>query len=739
MSASDSSTIAAQSGVTHAEHALGAGHPVDRARHRATGWALFAVLALVYAGVVFGPFSGFPKLVLLELIHVVPIAVTVVLGYRLAVRTSGVERSFWALLSTANLMLLACEALLVLWIAAIDSSGPPAVSPPFHALHAIAAVCFVGALLSMTRFGEGTTTTRLRYLLDFFSVALLCYMLVLGLFAVPVMSQVEAPVSHTLLGAGYPLVGLLLILGTLVNVVGFKVGKWRSWEKLTTIALAVYAAAISLWPLWYTSVTGTSRNLERGMLDLVQLAGHWVLMMAVIYRMTEPGTREMLPLPALSLTRERRAATFVPIVALVAIPLLGYQAWGNRGDQEWFAVYVAATTALTAGVLGRSLLLTLEHSTLFQRSITDPLTRVYNHRFFHDRLPLEFDRAVRYGDRLSLIALDLDDFGAANEQYGHEGGDQLLRSVGERLRALDRPGLIVARLGGDEFALLLPEAGEHEAQVLAQRVVDMLSIEAGFTPGQLTVSAGVASYPETANDRETLVRQSDGALFHAKATGKNRVVVYDPHRVPDLSAAERIERLEWQSRTAAVRALAAAVDARDATTMHHSEQVAALVVRLGRYLGLDEDHVSRLELAALVHDVGKIGVPDSVLLKTCELSGEEWASIRSHPVAAQQILNSTQLHDVLPWVRHHHERWDGTGYPEGLAGDAIPLEARLLAVCDAYDAMVSVRAYRPPLTSRAALLEIDHSLGTQFDPRIAEAFIRMVCSETGECRDALPS
>jgi diguanylate cyclase (GGDEF)-like protein/putative nucleotidyltransferase with HDIG domain len=354
------------------------------------------------------------------------------------------------------------------------------------------------------------------------------------------------------------------------------------------------------------------------------------------------------------------------------------------------------------------------------------LTGLYNHRFFHDRLRAELNRARRYGDELSVIVVDVDNFGEYNAAYGHLAGDMLLASMGSKLVSACGSPLICARLGGDEFGVIVPESDAIRARLIAQRVIDVVGIECGDTPGTLSASAGVATYPEHASDATELVRLADGALFHAKETGKARVVPYEPHRVPDLSAKERIDRLERQSRLSAVRALAAAVDARDTATRFHSQQVSALAKEVAQTLNMSESHVRLVELAALLHDVGKIGVSDSVLNKPSPLTENEWREIRQHSQRGEEILRSTDLVEILSWVRGHHERWDGAGYPDGLRGAAIPLEARILSVCDAYDAMTSDRAYRRSMSQQAAFDELASSSGSQFDPVVVQALIDSV-------------
>jgi diguanylate cyclase (GGDEF)-like protein len=703
---------------------------------RLVGWVGLALLVGVYVAALYSPLSMAGRLAVLEIAYSLPITLTIVLGCIAAYRSTGVERRFWGLLAAANAALLLCEVLLSLWIAFISPVGPPSISWPFQLLHLVAAVCFVGLVVSMTRLQDDHLAARVRVSLDFCALAVLLYVLILDLYARPVMVTTGQPVSTILIGAIYPLVSLLLVFGTLGNLVGFKFVRWRSWEMLAAIALGVYAIAIALWPLWSTTVAGTTRNFSRGLLDLIQLSGHYLLMMAAVYRLTEPTEWRLRPLPLPSLARNRWLSSVLPVATVISIPILGIAAFSAHGEGAWFAVYGGLAVLLTALVMGRSLLLAFEHSMLFHRSVTDPLTGLHNHRFFHDRLREEVDRARRYGDEVALIVLDVDDFAGFNRANGHLAGDRLLSELGSKLNAACTGNEVVARLGGDEFGVIVPESGSSDASVLCQRMLDVIGIEAGLVPGGLSASAGVASFPSDADEPDELLRRADGALFHAKETGKGRTVVFEPGRVPDLNARERIDRLERQSRVSAVRALAAAVDERDPATRFHSQQVAALALRLASRLGVDDQKVRLIEQAALMHDVGKLAVSDSVLNKSGELTAAEWREVRGHSERGQHILASADLTELVPWVRAHHERWDGSGYPDGLSAHEIPLEARILAVCDAFDAMTSDRAYRAAMPLKDALAEIRSGAGGQFDAQVAGAFVEMLEAEGAPQRAA---
>ena len=217
---------------------------------------------------------------------------------------------------------------------------------------------------------------------------------------------------------------------------------------------------------------------------------------------------------------------------------------------------------------------------------------------------------------------------------------------------------------------------------------------------------------------------ADAALYWAKRHGKDRATIYDAQVAGPVDPEQRVRELRERANLEAVRALAAAVDARDRGTQDHSRNVSALATALARELGLEDETVTLIGFAGLLHDVGKVGVPDSVLYKDVALTDEERARLREHAPLGAQILSSTAMSEILPWVRHHHERWDGSGYPDGLAGEQIPLGARIIGVCEAYDSLVSGRFGRAPLTRRAALQQIDLDLGVKFDPVVGERFMR---------------
>jgi len=507
-------------------------------RFRSAAWLAYGVFALIYVGALLAPVQGLARFLTLEVIYTAPIALTVILGAMAARASSGVERGFWVFVSTANATLVGCELLLVWWVLAISSNGPPRVSWPFHLLHLIAAGCFLGLVLSMSRLQEDQAASRLRIGLDITAFAGLAYIALLQVYARPVMGQ--APVSAVLLGAAYPLTGFLLIFGTLALVVGFKFVKWRSWEMLVAVSLAVYALAIAMWPAWYVTASDTSRNLTRGALDLVQLTGHYLLLMAAVYRLSEPTRGRLRPLPLPNVARNPWLGAVLPVGSLAAIVALLAAALSMPQGTDWSLVYGVLAVVLVSLMIGRSVLLTLEHSALFHRSVTDPLTGLFNHRYLHDHLQDEVQRAQLYGDELSLIVIDVDDFGLYNSVHGHLSGDLLLSQLGTKLREACGTARVCTRLGGDEFAIMAPETDLNSARLLAQRVLDVIGIECGDEPGALSASAGVAAFPEHAASANGLLRAADEALLQAKQTGKGRVVPFDSAGVQRLKEQARV-------------------------------------------------------------------------------------------------------------------------------------------------------------------------------------------------------
>jgi len=355
-------------------------------------------------------------------------------------------------------------------------------------------------------------------------------------------------------------------------------------------------------------------------------------------------------------------------------------------------------------------------------ALKDPLTGLLNHRAFQERLAEELRRAERGGNAVSIVAVDLDDFKAINDAHGHAAGDDALRTVAAALRDELRAADLSGRVGGDEFTLAFVDADVGEADRIVERVRARLTA----APRPLTLSAGIVAYPRHGTVQDELLHLADGAMYWAKSNGKARTFVYSDSIDLARSAEEAAERNLRAGLVNTVHALARAVDAKDGYTHSHSQRVARYAAELGRALGLPEPRLEQLRSAGVLHDVGKIGIPDAVLLKPARLDAAEFAVIRRHSELGRDIIAGAGLGEVAEWVLHLHERFDGHGYPDGLAGEQIPLESRILHCADALEAMTSSRIYRPGMPVEDALDELELGFGSQFDPEIAAALIRLV-------------
>jgi diguanylate cyclase (GGDEF)-like protein len=361
-------------------------------------------------------------------------------------------------------------------------------------------------------------------------------------------------------------------------------------------------------------------------------------------------------------------------------------------------------------------------------ALTDPLTNLGNHRHFHERLARELEHALRSSKQLALCLVDIDDFKQVNDRFGHPEGDRVLSQVATRLRQSGE----AFRLGGDEFAVLLPGFDAREALRAANSIVERISRLDFAELGPVSVSAGIALAPQHARERDELLRLVDSALYRAKEGGKNRAELYRP----DVIELAELKRLAGaKDRAAQLRAaatLASAVDARDVYTGSHSERVAELAVRLAARIGLPREELELTRLAGNLHDLGKLLLPEKVLHKPTPLTEPEWSVLKEHAALGSRMLESLGIGSVAEWVLHHHERWDGKGYPDGLAGTDIPLGARILFVADAFDAMTSDALYGKASSSEDALAEVVLCAGTQFDPAVVEALAAEFEPSVGE-------
>ncbi len=362
-----------------------------------------------------------------------------------------------------------------------------------------------------------------------------------------------------------------------------------------------------------------------------------------------------------------------------------------------------------------------------QQARTDALTGLYNRRYFEECLDREIERHSRYGGILSLVILDLDSFKTYNDIRGHLAGDKMLSRIGQLIKRTIRNIDLAFRYGGDEFALILPQTGIEQAYVVAERVRRQISNKMWAKQLLFTASFGLATWPGDGTTADELCTAADQALYYAKRTGGNRIQVAAKTLLTSTESYLTTGTTAEKGILSIIHALAAAVEARDIYTHGHSQRVRDYAIALAEALGLPSDRTINLSTAALLHDIGKIGIPDELLRKNDKMTAEQWEIIQSHTKLAAAIVGRIpSLTPCLPAILHHHERWDGKGYPTGLQGEAIPLEARILAIADAFEAMTASRPYHQPMPLSRAIEELKRNSGTQFDPKLVEVFLNIV-------------
>ena len=418
-------------------------------------------------------------------------------------------------------------------------------------------------------------------------------------------------------------------------------------------------------------------------------------------------------------------------VATLCGAIAAVGAYTSRGPGPAFAtitvVTLAAAAVLAVGVLvgfarPGALERVEDRARLEHAAHTDQLTGLGNVRAFQEDLAREIARARGASETLGLVLLDVDGLKLVNDRSGHQAGDEMLKAVAVAMSGAVRRRETAYRIGGDEFAVILPRETNWGAFRFAQRLQAEFATTASL-PVRLSAAAGVTAY--RGQTRDALIREADLALIAAKR-GRRGVMLY----TDDLAVREQgydSGRDDYFDLISA--ALARAVDERERTSRGHSEVVAELSAQIARELGFSLDRITQIRRAALLHDVGKISVTDAVLGKVGRLTESEREEIRSHPEMGFRIVTGMGLRDEARWVLHHHERPDGSGYPGGLVGAEIPIEAKIIATAEAFDAMVGERPYGATCSSEEALAELERCVGHQFDGAVVAALADVLRSE----------
>lgn len=382
---------------------------------------------------------------------------------------------------------------------------------------------------------------------------------------------------------------------------------------------------------------------------------------------------------------------------------------------------------LTALPLGFYVKIEKQHIEKLENMINiDGLTELYNHRYFCDSLSEKIKIGEKENSPVSMIFIDIDYFKNYNDMYGHQKGDYVLKRIGEIIKSSIGNEHIPARYGGEEFAIILPDTTEDMAVKIAESLRKKIENtyfegEENQPNGKLTVSMGVSVYPDKAGSDIELIKSADDALYRAKFFYKNRVEAYISI-LDEIKSNIDEEDIELVT---SIKTLISVINAKDRYTYGHVERVVVYGRMLAESLGLNERDKNILIYGAYMHDIGKINISKDVLIKKMKLTDDEWEVLKQHPANGVEIIKSVKsLNMIIPLIISHHEKYDGTGYPNNLKGDEIPYLARVLTVIDSFDAMTSNRPYNKRKTYKEAIEELERCSGTHFDPEIVKVFIK---------------
>jgi two-component system, cell cycle response regulator len=530
------------------------------------------------------------------------------------------------------------------------------------------------------------------------------------LFLIAPNARLDAPVVVKAFSLAYPVLDLLMLTVALRLILGG--GRRPASFYLLTFNMLAFVAADTM----YVSQQLDGSYVTGNYLDAIWLAGNLALGAAALHptmaRLTDPT-----PVRDASIGPARIAALCG--AALIAPVTLYIQS--ARGDLRDIPVIALACALLFGLTIARLAGLVSDQRRL---AITDALTGLHTRRFFEAQLPIEVARARRAGGSLAVFIVDVDHFKSINDHYGHPAGDQALIEIAARLRGAARGGDVLARYGGEEFALLVPEASLSELATIAER----LRLRVASSPVALsedtwiavTVSVGAACFPLHGDSPNELVATADRALYVAKARGRDRVVIGEAAATSTGTVTDHTAMIDYLSHVA---------DEVDALlhAQEHSLAISRWVHTLVTALGQDDATARNAELAGRLHDIGKIVIPEAVLTKPTALTEDEWRLVRQHPEYGYRLARMVPGFGVVAdIIRQHHERYDGNGYPSRLVGNGIRVEARVLAICDSWAAMLVDRPYQPALSVDAAAEQLRQGRGTQFDPDVVDLFLDLL-------------
>jgi diguanylate cyclase (GGDEF)-like protein len=622
-------------------------------------------------------------------------------------------------------MLILCSESYFTWYTSTVDHHGPGMPAFFQLLQLLAVILGSGVIATMTSFGPAPSRSVVRFSLDVAAGLILLGAACYWFFTLPMFESAGESWQGAAISALYPVAGVTIVTFMSVMTAAGRSYRWRSWERLITASFLLYGAGAIVSPIFYIQMKSENAAQSNLWANALFGFGYYLLFMAIVYRATsEPGDYGLQPwfFPRLGPTW---LPAVYPVLVAAALPLLGTAAlW--IGDDPVGIPITASVISLALVLVARSWLRTTETVRDRARASTDPITGLRNYRYLRQRLASELTYAQAGGAPLAVITLGLYGLRAISNARGAGEVNRLLVSVAEAVTSQLPKDATLCRAGDDELVIVAPGFDVPDSIRLAEKLVEAAGRRAASLGLHVGLSGGVAVFPVHAKSVDDLIACSATAQGAAASQGDWDVVAYDTDLDATPQPASRLAVARTRSRQATARVLAAAVDARDPDTRRHSENVAELASALALVLDLPAERARVLQLAAQMHDIGKIGIPDTVLNSRGALTADERETVQEHSVLGERILACARLDEIAPTVRHHHERWDGTGYPDGLSGEDIPVDARILAVCDAYESMTAAHSHSESMTPEAAVEEIARCAGTQFDPEIAEPFCRMI-------------
>ncbi len=582
-------------------------------------------------------------------------------------------------------------------------------------------VCIVVLLSGVERLGR---RRALRAVLDIAAVSTLAFVLAFGWW----IARLDAgmPGSEFVAAirlAVYVSIGRSVLAGDVIVLRATRSGpRIDEWSWLLASGIAVYGFAVVCWPVWsLATISAEEPWWIEPVTTAAFLVGYALFALAAASRVIHRSdTWHLGRVP--EVRRSAWPSIASATLVLLSAAVIGFALIRAPHQSPEAAVYSVGLIITTVCLVGRTALSSDEVARLTSASGTDAITGAYNRRLLDDRASMMLVTARRFGEPFCVAVVDIDDMEAVNREFGHDAGDVVLTAVAEGLGRVVGANNVF-RIGGDEFAVVLSCDGRPGARAAAGLLSDTVG-RVDVVPKNLSASVGYVLCTDGASSPDELLAHASTAVLWAKNHGKRQVVEFDERMRRGSLDQHAVEWLGDPARQRVARALLGLVGSGDATGPRHARNVAALAVLLAENLGLASDEIERIELAALLHDVGAIAVAES----TAAGGALSERAYRQHAELGGLFVESLGVPEITAAVRAHHEHWDGSGYPDGLRHDGVPLAARILALADAYDRITSGRASGSEMSKAAALQEIDLGLGTRFDPALGERFIVAVGS-----------